>query len=207
MQVHDPQAPALQWFGLDHPKRTFRLTDVPGNVSREIPSTSFRKGDRMRIPRLASLVGLALVFAPVLATADEATKPLTVELKSFSFNAPKGKEDLLKYEASEGRLCFFINGIGEAKVDVPKDGDYEIVIKASGDKALKEGAKFKVAVDGKPCGKETETSDAEPKDYTFATPLKAGEHKLAIEFTNDVYKEGEYDRNLYVHAVALKKVK
>ena len=28
-----------------------------------------------------------------------------------------------------------------------------------------------------------------------------------IEFTNDVYKENEYDRNLYVQAVSVKKVK
>jgi hypothetical protein len=54
---------------------------------------------------------------------------------------------------------------------------------------LNEGGKFKVAVDGKPCGKETETSDGEPKEYRFATPLKAGEHQLAIEFTNDVFSD------------------
>jgi hypothetical protein len=71
---------------------------------------------------------------------------------------------------------------------------------------LNVGAKFKLAVDGKPVGKETET-EGEPKAYKFSTPLKAGERRLAIEFTNDVYKEGEYDRNLYVHAVVLKKVK
>jgi hypothetical protein len=153
-----------------------------------------------------SLVVVALVILPGLATADEPAKPVTVELKSFTFNAPKGKEDLLKYEESDGKLSFFINGKGEAKVEVPKDGDYEIVVKASGDLALKEGAKFKVAVDGKQCGKETETT-GEPKEYTFATSLKAGEHKLSIEFTNDAYKEGEYDRNLYVQAVTLKKVK
>jgi len=161
----------------------------------------------MRIPRLASFVCVALVLVAALATAQEAAKPLTVALKSFSFKAPKGKEDLLKYDEGDKKLSFYINGKGEAKVDVPKDGDYEIVIKASCDKALKEGAKFKVAVDGKQCGKETETTDGEPKDYTFATSLKAGERKLAIEFTNDVYKDGEYDRNLYVHAVSLKKVK
>ena len=160
----------------------------------------------MRIPRLASLVCTALVLSYALAVADEA-KPVTVALSSFSFKAPKGKEDLLKYDEGEEKLCFYINGTGEAKIDVPKKGDYEIVIKASGDKALKEGAKFKVAVDGKACGKETETSDGEPKEYKFATSLEAGEHKLTIEFTNDVYKEGEYDRNLYVHGVALKKVK
>jgi hypothetical protein len=161
----------------------------------------------MRTLRWASLGAVALVILAGLATADEAAKPLTVDLNSFSFNAPKGKEDLLKYDEGQGKLCFYINGTGEAKVAVPKDGDYEIIIQASGDSALKEGAKFKVAVDGKPCGKETETSDGEPKEYTFATALTAGEHKLSIEFTNDVFKEGEYDRNLYVHAVKLNKVK
>jgi hypothetical protein len=160
----------------------------------------------MGTTRWVLLVAVATAFLPALAAADEAPKPFTVELKSFTFNAPKGKEDLLKFEESDGKLSFFINGTGEAKVEVPKGGDYEIIIKASGDVALKEGAKFKVAVDGKQCGKETETS-GDSKEYTFATTLKEGEHKISIEFTNDVYKEGEYDRNLYVHAVALKKVK
>ena len=161
----------------------------------------------MRIPQLVSLVGVALVFVPVLGTAGDAAKPLTVELQSFSFKVPKGKEDLLKYSEFDNKLSFYINGTAEANVDVPTDGDYQIAIKTSCDMALKEGARFKLAVDGKACGKETEASDGEPKEYTFATLLKAGQHKLAIEFTNDVYKEGEYDRNLYVHAVTLKKVK
>jgi hypothetical protein len=30
---------------------------------------------------------------------------------------------------------------------------------------------------------------------------------LSIEFTNDEFKEGEYDRNLYVHGVTVKKSK
>jgi hypothetical protein len=154
-----------------------------------------------------SLAAVALVFLPGLATGDEAAKPLTVGLKSFSFKAAKGQEDLLKYDEGQEKLCFFINGTAEAKIDVPKGGDYEIIITASCDLALKEGARFKVAVDGKQCGKETETSGGEPKEYPFATSLKAGEHQLSLEFTNDVFKEGEYDRNLFVHAVALKKVK
>jgi hypothetical protein len=161
----------------------------------------------MRIPWLASFVGSAMASLPLLGTAaDDAAKPIAVELKSFSFKVPEKQADLFGYDGGEERLFFYTNGTGEAKVKVPDDGDYEIVIKASGDVALKEGAKFKVAVDGKQTGKETETT-AESKEYKFPTPLKAGEHKLAIEFTNDVYKEGEYDRNLYVHAVTLKKVK
>jgi hypothetical protein len=138
--------------------------------------------------------------------ADDAAKPLTVDLKSFTFKVPERQADLFGYSNDDEKLFFYTNGTGEVKVKVPADGDYEIVVKASGDLALKEGAKFKLAVDGKQTGKETETTD-EAKEYKFPIPLKAGELKLSIEFTNDVYKAGEYDRNLYVHAVTLKKVK
>ena len=44
-----------------------------------------------------------------------------------------------------------------------------------------------------------------PKDYKLTSPLKAGEHKLTVEFTNDTYKEGEYDSNFYLHGVKLMK--
>jgi hypothetical protein len=159
----------------------------------------------MRTPLLASFVGVVLVFLPVLVSAAEDAKPIKVELKSFKF-PDATKAELFGYNSDEEKLFFYTNGTGETKVKVADDGDYEIVVKASGDLALKEGAKFKVAVDGKQTGKETETG-SDPKEYKFTTTLKAGEHKLSIEFTNDVFKEGEYDRNLYVHAVTLKKVK
>lgn len=29
--------------------------------------------------------------------------------------------------------------------------------------------------------------------------------KVKVAYTNDVYKEGEYDRNFYLHGVSLKK--
>jgi hypothetical protein len=162
----------------------------------------------MRIPQFVSVVSVALLFVPALGTAGDAAKPLTVELRSFTFKVPKGgKEELLQYQEGEDKLAFYINGTSEAKVDVPTDGDYQIAIKASCDMALKVGANFKVAMDGKAIGNEKETSDEGPREYTVTAPLKAGQHKLAIEFTNDAFKEGEYDRNLYVHAVALKKLK
>ncbi len=160
----------------------------------------------MRTPRLVSLAGVAIVLLPVLGTAADDAKPTTVDLKSFTFKVPEDKSSLFGHNADEEKLFFYTNGAAEAKVKVPKEGEYEIVVKASCDKALKEGAKFKVAVEGKQVGKETETTD-EQKEYKFPATLKAGEQKLAIEFTNDVFKDGEYDRNLYVHAVTLKKVK
>jgi hypothetical protein len=161
----------------------------------------------MRTHRLAALAGAAMMLLPVLVpAADDAAKPITVELTAFTFKVPKEKAELFGHNAGEEKLFFYTNGAAEAKVKVPKDGEYELVIKASGDKALKEGAKFKVEVEGKQVGKETETTD-EQKEYKFPVTLKEGEHKLSIEFTNDVFKDGEYDRNLYVHSVTLKKVK
>ena len=67
--------------------------------------------------------------------------------------------------------------------------------------------KFKLAVDGKLIGKETELTVDDVKDYRFTAALKAGERKVSIEFTNDTYKENEYDRNLYIHGLTLKRVK
>jgi Ca-dependent carbohydrate-binding module xylan-binding len=160
----------------------------------------------MSIRMLASFAALALFFLPVLVSAaDNDAKPLVVELKSFKL--PETQSDLFGYNEGDEKLFLYTNGKVTAKVKVPADADYEIILKASGDKALNEGAKFKVAVDGKGVGKETETSDGEPKEYKFPSILKAGAHELTIEFTNDVFKEGEYDRNLYVHAVLLKKAK
>jgi hypothetical protein len=152
---------------------------------------------------LTSIGAITFLFYSGLVIAADDAKPLVVELKSFKL--PEVMADLFGYNEGDGKLFLYTNGKVTAKVKVPSEGDYEIVVKASGDKALNEGAKFKVAIDGKEVGKETETSDGEPKDYKFPATLKAGEPELTIEFTNDAYKEGEYDRNLYVFGVEIKK--
>jgi hypothetical protein len=130
---------------------------------------------------------------------------ISVDLKNFKFKGPKDAGELVGYNEGEGKLFYYVNGLAETTVKLPTDGDYEITIKASGDPALKERAKFKLTLDDKDVGKETElTADGE-KDYTFnLEKAKAGEHKIGIEYTNDVYKENEYDRNFYVHGVTLK---
>jgi hypothetical protein len=153
--------------------------------------------------RMLASLGAAVLFIVSVASAADEAKPLVVELKSFKL--PEVMADLFGYNEGDGKLFLYTNGKVTAKVKVPSEGDYEIIVKASGDKALNEGAKFKVVMDGKEIGKETETSDGEPKDYKFPATLKAGERELTIEFTNDVYKEGEYDRNLYDHGVELRK--
>ena len=68
---------------------------------------------------------------------------------------------------------------------------------------LMERAKFKLTLDGKLVDKETLLTADDEKEYKFSTAVKAGDRMLAVEFTNDAYKEGEYDRNLYVHKVTV----
>jgi hypothetical protein len=160
----------------------------------------------MRTRCLAILGGVVLFLLPVLAVvATDDEKPASVELKSFKF--PEGMGDLFGFNENEEKLFLYTFGKVSAKFKVAADGDYEIVVKTSGDAAMDEGAKFKVAVDGKEVGKETETAKDGPKEFKFPASLKSGERELTIEFTNDVYKAGEYDRNLYVHAVGVKKAK
>lgn len=167
----------------------------------------------MRSRFFPALVGLACLVAALPGLADDAkdkkdTKEIAVELKSFKFAVKEDKASLFGHNEDEGKLFFYTNGTAEATVELPADGDYEVVIKASCDAAQNERAKFKLAIDGKAVGKETLLTSDEAKEYKLsAKGLKAGKRKLGIEFTNDVYKEGEYDRNLYVHAVALKRAK
>jgi hypothetical protein len=153
-------------------------------------------------------VGVAIVACsghwPLSAAEGEAIK---VDLKTFKFKVKEEAATLFGYNEDESRLFYYTGGIGETTVKIPADGEYELVIKASCQPALNERAKFKVTLDGQEVGKETLLTADEEKEYKLPVKTKAGERKLAIEFTNDAYKENEYDRNFYVHAVTLKKVK
>lgn len=132
---------------------------------------------------------------------------IKVELKSFTFKVPEAIASLFGHDEGQGRLFYYGAAPGETTVKLPADGDYELVIRASCDPAQNERAKFKVTLDGQPVGMETLLTDDNEKDYTLKASAKAGERKLAIAFTNDAYKENEYDRNFYVYGVTLKKVK
>lgn len=142
-----------------------------------------------------------------LPFAAAAEGEIKVDLATFKFKVPEEQATLFGYNEGEEKVFYYAAAAGETTVKLPADGDYELVIKASCDPALDERAKFKVALDGEAVGKETLLTDDLAKEYKFTFKGKAGEHKLTIEYTNDVYKEGEYDRNFYVHAVTLKPVK
>jgi hypothetical protein len=151
----------------------------------------------------------ATVVAALAVGVAAAAEPIKVELKDFKLK-PKHEgtpEDLMGYNEGEGKLFFYVHGTGTAEVKVPEDGEYTITIEASCDEANKMLAKIKVSVDETVVAKEFALKEATAKEYPFTAKLKKGTPKLAIEFLNDEFKEGEYDLNLYVHSVKLEKKK
>lgn len=151
----------------------------------------------------ATLTAALLALAP-FSHAPAAEGETRIDLKSFQFKVPDEMMSLFGYDEAEGRLFYYTGGAAETTIKVPADGKYELVVRAACDPAQGERAKFKVTLDGKEVGKETLLTDDLAKDYVLALDATAGEHKLAVQFTNDVYKEGEYDRNFYLHGVTLK---
>jgi Ca-dependent carbohydrate-binding module xylan-binding len=147
-------------------------------------------------------VPVALVA--LLAVPAAAAEPIKLDLADFKLaSAFKGGEDLIKYE--NDKISFFTNGTATAKLTVPADGDYVIVIEASCDAALKENAKLTLKVGEKAVKENFELTAENQKEYKFDAKLAKGETTLSVAFTNDAYKENEYDRNLHVHGVRVEK--
>jgi Ca-dependent carbohydrate-binding module xylan-binding len=140
----------------------------------------------------------------LLVAAAVAAEPIKLDLADFKLAAaPKGADDLVKYE--NDTISFFTNGSATAKLKVPADGDYTIVMDASCTAALKENAKLTLKVGDKAVKENFELTTEDQKEYKFDAKLTKGETTLSIAFTNDVYKENEHDRNLMVHGVRVEK--
>ena len=136
---------------------------------------------------------------PAAGPATSSIQSINVDLSGWSVKDSPHNE----YDRSANRFSFPTNGTAEGVVRVPAGGNYEILVSASGTAALGEYPQFVVLLDGTPVGQTRLTTEAS-KSYMLMTPIKAGEHKLAIQFTNDAYKENEYDRNLYIERVTIR---
>lgn len=139
---------------------------------------------------------------PPVAAANKT--PIQGDLARIKFTAEPA--ELFGYDEGESRAFFYTNGLGEVTFRIPADGEYEIVVTASCQAAKGENAKFKLRIDGAQVGPETQLKCEDAKDYAFKAPLKAGDRKIGTEFTNDMYKEGEYDLNFYLHGLKVARV-
>jgi len=144
--------------------------------------------------------GLALE-APVLA--EEVKLP---PLSDFQWKpAFEGAQELGGYDPAEQRFYFYTNGSAVAEINIPEAGEYTITIEASCTEAEKELAKFRIRCGETEVVKEHTCTAEECKKYSFTARLTAGKQKLEITFLNDAYKENEYDRNFFLHAIRIQK--
>lgn len=143
--------------------------------------------------------------APPVA-AKPAPKPVTLDLSRFS--GPTENAELFGYDDSNSRIFLYSSGAVVVPLTLAGDGDYEIVVSAACDEADGQLAKFTVALNGQAVGDEITCTTTDAKDYVIkAAGLKAGDHQVTLTFLNDLYKEGEYDLNFYVHGVTLRPAK
>lgn len=155
------------------------------------------------------LAQLCLVIAASGLRAEEPkdakknSDEIRLPLKDFKFKVPEEKSDLFVFDEDGERLCFYTDGAAETKFNIQREGQYDLVLSLAGDSAMDIRPKFKLTIDEKDLGKETSLKSDDIKDYKFVVPLKAGKHTLAVAFTNDTYKDGEYDSNLYLHGAKL----
>ncbi len=152
---------------------------------------------KSKIITTLAFVGLLGVFS---VRAGE-----TITLKLSDAKQTEGNKDHFGVRDDDGALFFYSNGTGEWSVKVQSAGEYMLTVNASCASSKNGNAKFKVTVEGKIVGKEVELTSDSSKDYTANVKLKEGANRVGIGFTNDEYKEGEYDRNLFIHRVSLEK--
>lgn len=146
---------------------------------------------------------VVLASMVVIPTVDDVIK---LDLKGAKYKAAfEGGSELVGYNEGDEKAFFYTNGEVTLTAKAPAAGEYTLTINASCTAAMKENAKFNVSLDGKEVARDFTLKTEDQKDYEFTVKLKEGDNKLVITYTNDVYKENEYDRNLYLHTVSLKK--
>ncbi len=148
---------------------------------------------------ISNLLVAFLFCAPTLLAGE----PITLKLSDA--RQSEGNEEHFGTRDGDGALFFYSNVTCEWKVTIKAAGEYALSVNASCDSSSSGYATFKVTVDGKTVGKEVEMKSESAKDYSAIVKLKEGDNKIGIGFTNDEYKAGEYDRNLFLHSVSLRK--
>src|ERR1700733_5391856 len=94
-------------------------------------STSPERERAMRIRFVSICAGVVVLLAwTVQLSAVTQQDAIKIDLKNFKFKGQKDGVELLGYNEGEGKLFYYINGLAEATVKLPADGDYEITVKA-----------------------------------------------------------------------------
>ena len=137
--------------------------------------------------------GTASNYVPILTDANSVAVDLSkCILFRASWNADGSNASLIGLAAT-----------ATCDLTVPVDSN-QIVVVASGNEAEGENATFSLKVDGVAIGTPNTLTTADKADYPFATTIKAGARKFVVQFTNDIFLPGVYDRNLAVFGIRVK---
>lgn len=158
----------------------------------------------MRLAKCCAVAVLAVAVGVLSASPADAIK---LDLKKCKWKPAAGitNPDLGGYDEGDSKFFFYTNGTATGEVEIPEDGEYTIVVEAGCTEALKEFAALKLMVGEVVVAKEHKLTAEESKKYTLTAKLKKGKQPVVVEFLNDVYKENEYDRNLFLFGVSFEK--
>lgn len=157
-------------------------------------------------PVNVSTVSTATPAAVVAAVPGPVPSPVVADLSTFS--DPTENTEHFGYDDGAGRIFLYSGGAIVLPVTLTDDGNYELAISAACDEADGQKAKFSVAINGQAVGDEVTCTTIDAHEYVIKAPgLKAGDHKIAITFLNDIFKENEYDLNFFVHGVTVRPAK
>lgn len=145
---------------------------------------------------LTLAAGLAIALAVSAQAADR------IDLPAYKAKFPDNNKHFGIMEDGT-TVHFFSNGNVDWSVTTPKAGKYRLGVIASCKEAKGGFAEFKVSVDGRVSGEPIKLKTADRDDYGIDLQLPKGKVKITITFTNDIFADGEYDRNLYVHKAML----
>ena len=104
--------------------------------------------------------------------------------------------------SGEDIVNFYTRSTIEQAIVLPRDGDYEIAVRAKADQAGDEPARLLLQLDGRDLV-EIDVEQRRLQTFPLKTPLPGGPHQLRLSFTNDYYDPkhqdpGQRDRNLHV---------
>jgi hypothetical protein len=129
-------------------------------------------------------------------------KPIVIPISGF---VQDGADTYNTVDASKitfQRPCLFTSS-----VTLPETAEYEVTITASCNQARNEFAKFRLFVDGRQQA-DVDLIAERAEEYKVTVVCAAGERRIGIKFLNDFYvAKPREDRNLYVHAVTVRKLK
>ena len=145
------------------------------------------------------MMAAALGLAAGSAGADE----IKIELKDGKFVGANMEH--VGFNEGDNRVFMYSKATAEFKVMVPEEGEYVLKMEMACDPAMNKFAQVKIMAGGKSVKDAFDLTQGDPKEYEFTVKLAKGEQKLSVEYLNDLYKEGEYDMNFYLHGAKLQK--